>query len=48
LDRYSQLAKNGGADAAAGALGEPDNGGPGSEEERLKILARFSEPFLQH
>jgi len=48
LDRYSQLAKNGGADAAAGALGEPDDGGPGNEEERLKILARFSEPFLQH
>jgi CheY-like chemotaxis protein/glycine cleavage system H lipoate-binding protein len=47
LDRYSQLARNGGTDAAAVALGEPDNGGPGSEEERLKILARFSEPFLQ-
>ncbi len=48
LDRYSQLARNGGADAAAVALGEPDDGGPGSEEERLKILARFSEPFLQN
>jgi CheY-like chemotaxis protein len=47
LDRYSQLARNGGTDAAAVALGEPDNGGPGSEEERLKILAQFSEPFLQ-
>jgi CheY-like chemotaxis protein/glycine cleavage system H lipoate-binding protein len=47
LDRYSQLARNGGADAAAVALGEPDNGGPASDEERLKILARFSEPFLQ-
>jgi CheY-like chemotaxis protein/glycine cleavage system H lipoate-binding protein len=48
LDRYSQLAGSGGAGAAAGALGEPDNGGPGNEEERLKILARFSEPFLQN
>jgi CheY-like chemotaxis protein/glycine cleavage system H lipoate-binding protein len=48
LDRYSQLARNGGADATAVALGEPDNGGPGNEEERLKILARFSEPFLQN
>jgi CheY-like chemotaxis protein/glycine cleavage system H lipoate-binding protein len=47
LDRYSQLARNGGADAAAVALGEPDNNGPASDEERLKILARFSEPFLQ-
>jgi CheY-like chemotaxis protein len=41
LDRYSQLARNGGADAAD-ALAEA-----GSEEERLKILARFAEPFLQ-
>jgi CheY-like chemotaxis protein/glycine cleavage system H lipoate-binding protein len=41
LDRYSQLARNGGADAAD-ALAES-----GSEEERLKILARFAEPFLQ-
>jgi CheY-like chemotaxis protein/glycine cleavage system H lipoate-binding protein len=47
LDRYSQLARNGGADAAAVALGEPDDGGPEGEEERLKILARFSEPFLK-
>jgi CheY-like chemotaxis protein/glycine cleavage system H lipoate-binding protein len=47
LDRYSQLARNGGADAAAVALDEPDNNGPASDEERLKILARFSEPFLQ-
>ena len=47
LDRYSQLARNGGADAAAVALGESDDGGPGNDEEKLKILARFSEPFLQ-
>jgi CheY-like chemotaxis protein/glycine cleavage system H lipoate-binding protein len=48
LDRYSQLARNGGGDAAAVALGEPEDERPGSDEERLKILARFSEPFLQH
>jgi CheY-like chemotaxis protein/glycine cleavage system H lipoate-binding protein len=48
LDRYSQLARNGGADAAAVALGEPEEERPGDDEERLKILARFSEPFLQH
>jgi len=47
LDRYSQLARNGGADATAVALGEADSGDPGSDEEKLKILARFSEPFLQ-
>jgi CheY-like chemotaxis protein/glycine cleavage system H lipoate-binding protein len=48
LDRYSQLARNGGGDDAAVALGEPEDERPGSDEERLKILARFSEPFLQH
>jgi hypothetical protein len=48
LDRYSQLARNGGGDAAAVALAEPEDERPGSDEETLKILARFSEPFLQH
>jgi len=47
LDRYSQLARNGGADATAVALDEPEGEGPVSDEERLKILTRFAEPFLQ-
>ena len=47
LDRYSQLARNGGAEAAAVALGEPEGEGPANDEERLKILARFAEPFLR-
>jgi len=45
LDRYSQLARNGGADAAA-TLSEAESDRPVSDEERLKILARFAEPFL--
>ena len=48
LDRYSQLARNGGVDAAAVALDESEDDLPGSDEVRLKILERFSEPFLQH
>jgi CheY-like chemotaxis protein/glycine cleavage system H lipoate-binding protein len=45
LDRYSQLARNGGADAAT-TLGEAESDRQVSDEERLKILARFAEPFL--
>jgi len=48
LDRYSQLAKGGGADATAAALDESDTDHPGSDEERLKILERFAQPFLSN
>lgn len=47
LDRYSELARNGGEDAAAKPAGEaPGNGRPDATRQR-EILERFSEPFLQ-
>lgn len=47
LDRYSQLARAGSGDTAAAGPGRGANAQPDSNDKRLEILTRFSEPFLR-
>ena len=47
LDRYSELVRNGGEAASADDSGQPGEGETESNADRLDILVRFSEPFLQ-
>lgn len=46
LDRYSELAANGGASLVTGEPDEREGTPPGSDKETLKVLERFAEPFL--
>jgi CheY-like chemotaxis protein/glycine cleavage system H lipoate-binding protein len=47
LDRYSELVRNGEEAAPADDSGQPGGGEAESNNDRLDILVRFSEPFLQ-
>jgi CheY-like chemotaxis protein/glycine cleavage system H lipoate-binding protein len=47
LDRYSELVRNGEEAASADDFGQPDEGATRRNTDRLDILVRFSEPFLQ-
>jgi CheY-like chemotaxis protein len=47
LDRYSELVRNGEKESPEGESDQPDEAGPERPADRLDILVRFSEPFLQ-
>jgi CheY-like chemotaxis protein/glycine cleavage system H lipoate-binding protein len=47
LDRYSELVRDGGETAPADGSDQPGEGEPERNADRLDILVRFSEPFLQ-